>query len=119
MKAQKTVKLSAPILFHEKRITELTFGEPKWQDVEELGAPDQMMRASGMLSIATLPAVISKYAERTIQPMENFPLLLMLPLRDTLAVHEAVLDFFKEARAAIVDSGAASPASSSPSAASA
>ncbi|AMJ60939.1 phage tail assembly protein [Bosea sp. PAMC 26642] len=119
MKNTKSVTLSAPILFHDKSIRELTFAEPKWKDVEELGPPDQLMRSGDMLSVTTFPAIVSQYAERTIQPLENFPLLLMLPLQDVLRVHEAIGDFFREARAANAGSTVGSQSSSSSNAASA
>lgn len=110
----KTIELKSPVLWHDRTVREIALREPRWKDVEVLGYPSEVMQSGETLSMATFPSVIAAYAERCFQPADDAHLLTLLGLRDTLAVHEAILAFFREARAVpSQNSGGNSPAPSS------
>ncbi len=116
----KTIELKSPILWHDKTIREIAIREPGWKDVEALGYPSEVMQSGDTLSMATFPSVIAAYADRCLQPAGEGHMLALLGLGDTLAVHEAILSFFREARAVpSQNSGGNSPAPSSSTTASA
>ncbi len=96
----KTVALRTPILFHDSQIREIEFREPRWRDHEELGEVDGWIRApDGTVSRMAYPSVVAAYAKRCIVKPDDASILELLPLRETLAVHEVVAGFFTEARA--------------------
>jgi hypothetical protein len=102
----KTVPLRSPILWHDAQVRELEFREPRWKDHEELGEVDGWMRApDGTVSRMNYPAIVAQYARRCIAKPDDASILELLPLRETLAVHEAVAGFFTEARATEAPTG--------------
>lgn len=116
----KTIKLLDPVLWGEGRVREIKLREPRWTDVEALGYPSEVMQSGETLSLATYPSIVAQYADRCFQPRGEGHVLQALSLRDTLSIHEAVLDFFREARAEMGrNSGESSPAASSSTSASA
>lgn len=96
----KTVELKSPVLWHDRTIRSITLREPRWPDVEALGYPSEILQSGETLSMATFPSVIAAYAARCMQPPDDAHALALLGLADTLALHEVVLSFFREARAA-------------------
>ena len=110
----KTIDLKSPVLWHDRMIRSITLREPRWQDVEALGYPSEYLQSGDTYSVATFPSVIAAYAARCIQPVDDAHALTLLGLADTLALHEAVLAFFREARAVpSQNSGGNTPAPSS------
>jgi hypothetical protein len=94
----KTIKLSDPIPGHKEVIAEISLREPKFGDVMELGDPIDFVRTADGHQVRTINyPVVGEYAERCVDGIP--PLLLNeLGLQDALAVQEAIIDFFVQAR---------------------
>jgi hypothetical protein len=96
----KTVPLTDPLIGHTGPIQELTFREPTFADLMDIGDPVDVVRTSEGHFVRTVnwPAV-REYCERCA-PEAVALLLPKLNLKDSIAASEAMLSFFTEARAA-------------------
>jgi hypothetical protein len=95
----KTVQLSSPLAGpNGVKITSITLRDPNFGDFVDLGFPVTYVavRGGGGFEQET-PSVIRDWIERLYDGDPNF--LAFLNLRDTLALRDAVVDFFREARA--------------------
>ena len=93
----KTIELTTPINGPRGEIRSLNLRDPKYRDYMQIGLPVQWVSVSegGGFEQET-PALINEWVERICEIDPN--LLQMLSLRDTLALRDAVLSFFREAR---------------------
>lgn len=104
----KVIELSKPVTGHRGQVKELKFREPNFADWSALGEVESPIYYNGSATLQQHPAIITQYAERCL--IDDVALDL-LGLRDTLAVRDAVLSFFREASEPV--SLATSPTSSS------
>lgn len=106
-----TVSLTTPVPFAGRHVLELTFREPKMREYAQFGEPSVVTRTSdGGLVLIENSDVIFAYARALVAP-DLVGAIDHLSLRDSLAVKEAILGFFTDARAA----GETPPPDSSPS----
>lgn len=119
-----TIKLREPLVGHGGQVTELIVKEPKGRDFLELGEPHSYARAGkdGLVVHTENDAAVQGYFERcvgTAKGPKDLPLadpiliLDQLCLADAIAVKEAILSFFMDARLAF----SAAPSNSSSSSA--
>ncbi|MDB5596257.1 MAG: hypothetical protein JWM36_3218 [Hyphomicrobiales bacterium] len=92
----KTIELSKPVAGHRGQIKQMRFREPNYMDWSALGEVESPIYHEGSATIQQHPAIIAQYAERCLVD-EDISLLNLLGLRDTFAVRDAVLSFFREA----------------------
>lgn len=94
----KIVKLSESKRFGDVTIGEITLRDPRFGDFVDLGFPVTYVavKDGGGFEQET-PSVIRDWIERLYDGDPN--VLASLNLRDTLALRDAVVDFFREARA--------------------
>lgn len=95
----KTIQLSSPIAGpNGVKITSITLRDPSFGDFVDLGFPVTYVavKDGGGFEQET-PSIIRDWIERLYDGDSNF--LHFLNLRDTLALRDAVVDFFREARA--------------------
>lgn len=113
MPKSKSVPLSEPLIGHNGPISEFVFREPTFGDLMDLGDPVDIVRTSDGHFVRTVnwPAV-GEYCGRCAEGGAGI-LLSKLNLKDSLAVSEAMLSFFTEARA--TSSSTSSSPGSSPS----
>lgn len=94
----KRIELSAPIDGpNGVKIASITLRDPRFSDFTDLGMPVTYVavKDGGGFEQET-PSVIRDWIERLYDGDPNF--LAFLNLRDTLALRDAVIDFFREAR---------------------
>lgn len=83
-------------------ISQIVLRSPKWPDLMALGEPAAFGRSeTGMIFQAERDEVISDYAKRLLVEPKDPALLNQLGLADSIAIKEAIFDFFKAAREAI------------------
>lgn len=82
-----------------KPVSELSFKSPGWNDFIELGEVEEWQRVGDRAMLVRYPQVVAQYAERLLDAPNTAADLVALDLADTLAVHEAIRDFFVTARA--------------------
>lgn len=101
MAPRKVVPLSRVYDETGKPIQEIAFRAPRWPDYMAIGqiAEWQQMQGGAPVLIRYVEK-IGEYAERLIDPPEAIVTLTALDLVDSLAVEDAIADFFREARAA-------------------
>lgn len=96
-----TIKLTTPIEGGEGQITEIVLREPRYGDVMLLGEPAAYARSEGgLVYTAERDGIIRSYVERLLVKPNDPALLLQCSLADSLALKEAVFDFFGDARKA-------------------
>jgi hypothetical protein len=96
--AEKTVILSSPIQGQRGTIRELKFREPKFEDYMAFGDPETLVGLSngGAGFYQEDMAAIRQYTERLIIDFDiNF--LPLIGLKDTLAIKNTILSFFRDA----------------------
>jgi hypothetical protein len=113
----KTVVLSSPIQGHRGTIREIRFREPKFEDYMALGDPETLVGLSngGAGFYQDDMQAIRGYIERLAVDVDpNF--LALIGLKDTLAIKNTILSFFRDAirpEIAMEPSGSESQESSS------
>jgi hypothetical protein len=98
MTPAKTVVLSSPIEGQRGTIRELKFREPKFEDYMALGDPETLVGLSngGAGFYQEDMNAIRQYTERLVVDFDiNF--LPRISLKDTLAIKETILSFFRDA----------------------
>lgn len=96
------VPLTDPIVVHDGECKTVVLRAPKYADVFALGEPQAFALDpnSGMMFTSNRDDVIEKYLQRCcVQPADP-ALLNQCSLGDSLALRDAVLSFFTDARAA-------------------
>lgn len=91
-----------------KPVSELSFRSPRWNDFQELGEIEEWQRVGERVMLVRYPQVVAQYAERLLDAPNGAADLVVLDLADTLAVHEAIRDFFAIARASRLPSTSSS-----------
>lgn len=94
----KTIQLSSPLAGpNGVKITEITLRDPNFGDFVDLGFPVTYVavKDGGGFEQET-PSIVRDWIERLYDGDPNF--LAFLNLRDTLALRDAVVGFFREAR---------------------
>lgn len=92
--ADTIVKLSRRYEAHGKVFESVTVREPRWSDMLELGEPYEVQRAGGSNVIIENTATVAAYIKRCIvEPGSEC--CGELGVKDTRAVRDAVLDFFR------------------------
>lgn len=100
----KNIKLSRTYTELGRPFSDLAFRVPRWNDFVDLGDIEEWQpieTADGeprRFMLVRYPDVVAKYAERCVQEPASAAHLAILDLVDTIAVHEAIKDFFSEAR---------------------
>jgi len=99
-KRTKTITLEEPILWVDKRLTEITIREPTCAEFINIGEPQIWARsADGGIFVVEQPAVIKQYLDYCLM-IENGPhAFSLLSLQDGKAIKGALLSFFTEAEA--------------------
>ena len=92
----KVVKLTEPLDIGGERIAQIALREPKFGDYLDIGMPVTYIVVKDGGFEQETPGVIRDWIERLYDGDPN--VLLKLNLRDTLALRDAVVDFFREAR---------------------
>ena len=95
---EKTVVLSSPIQGHRGTIREIKFREPKFEDYLSLGDPETLVGLSngGAGFYQEDMQAIRGYIERLAVNVDpNF--FGLIGLKDTLAIKNAILSFFRNA----------------------
>lgn len=99
MPKTKDLPLIDPIRGHETEIKVLTFREPGFIDLVELGEPVAMARSEGGLTYAAeRDEVVRAYCERLLVEPKDPGLLAQVGLADGLRLKDLIFGFFKEAR---------------------
>jgi len=94
-----TIPLTDPIDGHSGKITSIRLREPKYPVIMALGRPVTTIRTQeGAVYQTQDPEIIKRYAEKMVDDTVA-PVLHLLGMADTLALQDAVLDFFTAARA--------------------
>lgn len=91
-----SIKLSAPIDGQGQKITEIEMREPRYGDYMELGAPFVWIYVDGGGFEQETSSITRAWVERLCDIDPNF--LHNLNLKDTLALRNAVMRFFREAQ---------------------
>ena len=92
--------LTDPIDGHHGKIKSITLSEPKYPVIMALGRPVTTIRTQeGAVYQTQDPEIIKRYAEKMVDQEKVAPVLHLLGMADTLALQDAVLDFFTAARA--------------------
>jgi hypothetical protein len=93
----KTVDLSQAYTTHAGEEKSLTLREPKFNDIMALGEPVASGWMPGGVVVRNVNyECVQGYAERLVQKPWDPVLLGRLNVRDTQAVVEAILDFFRQ-----------------------
>jgi len=99
MSKKVTVKLRDPFPDHNGTTTEVVLREPRGRDYIELGEPFAYARADkGLLVHAENDQAIKGYLERCIEEPDCLLAMSQLSLADMMAVKDALLGFFADAR---------------------
>jgi hypothetical protein len=96
-----TIKLSEPIVGHEGPITEVELRSPNLMEYARIGEPATWVKAGEdrYLSIDNDHAVEAYVQACVVEPKDKL-LLNQIGLADGMAIKDAILDFFGEARRA-------------------
>ena len=93
----KTVTLSKPLL--GGKVTKFSFREPRFEDFMLLGDP-RVPISSGeedKVFMRPIPSTVNSYAERLLSDEDDPAIMARASLRDTLAIQEAIIGFFRDA----------------------
>lgn len=96
----KTIKLSRRYEAHGKIFDAVTLRDPKYRDFIDIGDPIEQQplpTGSGSMIVKHFDR-IDAYAGRLLQDPLSMADIMDLDLVDALAMEDAVLDFFAEAR---------------------
>ncbi|GLS29958.1 hypothetical protein SAMN04488498_104337 [Mesorhizobium albiziae] len=94
-----TVALSRTYTETGKPVSVLQFRGPRWQDFVDLGEIEEWQPIGDQrMVLVRHHDVVAKYAERCVKEPSGAADLAVLDLADTIAVHEAIRDFFVSAR---------------------
>jgi hypothetical protein len=97
---KKIVKLATPIVWFEKKVTEIELREPTGGEYVRLGDPRVLVRAqTGSGYFVEQNEVIEKYLDACIMLDGGGTIMNLLGLEDAMAVKMAMLDFFLAAAA--------------------
>jgi hypothetical protein len=96
------IKLVEPIKTHDGEAKVVILRPPKYADVFALGEPQAFAvdPNTGMMFTTDKDEVIEKYIERICIEPKDSNWLVQCGLADSLALRDAVLGFFRDARAA-------------------
>lgn len=99
MSGPKILKLSDPVAVGSETIAELSFREPKFAEYIAIGEPvAQAYRGDGLVFRDVNLAAVESYAKTLIIPTERaITVLPLLSLKDSRALVDTILDFFKDA----------------------
>lgn len=111
--AEVTIELTEPIRTHDGVCSRVVIRAPKYGDVFALGEPQAYAvdPNSGMVFTSNRDDVIEKYLQLCVTEPKDPALLHQCNLTDSLALREAVLGFFSDARAARSTNTQTSPSS--------
>lgn len=90
------VELSEPIKGHKGAIAFIELREPRYRDYMDLGLPVTWVSMGDGGYEQETPQLVDAWIERLADIDPNF--LELLPLVDAMALRDAVMDFFREAR---------------------
>ena len=94
----RTLILTSPITWHDKRVTEVVLREPTAGDFFALGDIGQIVPTdTGSMWIES-PAILRAYLGRMILGQDGDLYLGLLSLTDALALRELLMGFFIAAR---------------------
>lgn len=103
--ADASVPLSRTYTETGKAFATLAFRSPRWQDFVDLGHVEEWQPVEFAADGTPLRSmlvrhhdVVARYAERCLKEPHSAADLALLDLTDTLAVHDAIRDFFSSAR---------------------
>ncbi len=114
MAKTETVKLTEPVLWHDRQLTELTLREPRARDFFAFGEPMTWARTGDGNAVSVEnPDVIGRYLDACIVHEGGSALLGLVGLTDAFALKDAVLGFFVAARLASLPADATSSSSTS------
>jgi len=91
------VPLALPIDGHKGKVTAVVLRMPTWPDYQAIGDIQIPARQGESVTLIDDVEAIGRYAERLVVG-EAADFLPQLKLPDVLAVHEAIKDFFQQAR---------------------
>lgn len=95
------IPLADPIDGHKGKITSITLHEPKYPVIMALGRPVTTIRTKeGAVYQTQDPEIIKRYAESMVDQETVRPVMHLLGMADSLALADAVIDFFTAALAA-------------------
>ncbi len=98
------VNLESPIETHQGPVSVLTFREPLYEDIMDVGHPYTVHESeTGQNILIYDHKAIRHYVEACVQAPVNALHLAQLGMRDTFAARKAVINFFLPGAAAAAD----------------